>query len=73
MNVPLFTEIEATIARLNILPGEGAENARDMAASILEDPDMDGDYVDDSVHRKALLECMSFCVAGIRDIDRGTT
>ncbi len=64
---PLFAEVEATIGRLNILPGEGAENALAMVQSIA-DVESEGDP---DVMRNALLECAAFCVAGIRDIDRG--
>ena len=68
---PMFAEVEATIARLQILPGEDAENALDMVASIAGEAARDG-YFDDGL-RKVLLECAAYCTAGIRDIDRGTT
>ncbi len=67
---PLFAEIEATIARLNILPGEGAENAIETVASIACEADSNAG-IDVDADRKALLECAAFCLAGIRDIDRG--
>lgn len=67
MSDPLFAEIEAKILDMRIEPGEGAENAIDMIASIASEVTRDGDFGD--ALRAALLECAAFAVAGLRDAE----
>lgn len=70
MSDPLFAEIEAKILDMRIEPGEGAENAIDMIASIaggVNGDEAEGDDGWRDALRAALLECAAFAVAGLRD------
>lgn len=67
---PMLAEIVAKILDLDILDGEGPENAIDMIASIAGNVNADSAGSDEAwraTYRAALLECAAYAFAGLRD------